>query len=132
MSARGSARARGSREAGRKEGRARPGPRFTGFVPDAHLPGAYAACDVFCTASIAELQTIVTLETLASRLASLFKDGDKRQAVDPGSGRIVAEHGFKASLVSTSKPTRCATALSTGRLRWASSSIELGSYGPFG
>jgi glycosyltransferase involved in cell wall biosynthesis len=39
---------------------------FTGFVKDEDLPGAYAASDVFCIASVAELQSIVTMEAMAT------------------------------------------------------------------
>jgi glycosyltransferase involved in cell wall biosynthesis len=39
---------------------------FTGFVEDEDLPGAYAASDVFCIASVAELQSIVTMEAMAT------------------------------------------------------------------
>ncbi|MFC6707051.1 glycosyltransferase [Flexivirga alba] len=41
---------------------------FLGFVPDAILPEVYAACDVFCMPGIAELQSIATLEALATGL----------------------------------------------------------------
>jgi glycosyltransferase involved in cell wall biosynthesis len=39
---------------------------FTGFVEDEDLPGAYAATDVFSIASVAELQSIVTMEAMAT------------------------------------------------------------------
>ncbi len=39
---------------------------FTGFVKDEELPGAYAASDVFCNAGIAELQSIATMEAMAT------------------------------------------------------------------
>lgn len=39
---------------------------FTGFVPDRELPSAYAACTVFVNAGTAELQSLVTLEAMAS------------------------------------------------------------------
>ena len=39
---------------------------FTGFVADDDLPHVYAACDVFCQAGTAELQSIVTLEAMAT------------------------------------------------------------------
>jgi len=39
---------------------------FTGFVVDEELPGAYVASDVFCNASEAELQSIVTMEAMAT------------------------------------------------------------------
>jgi glycosyltransferase involved in cell wall biosynthesis len=40
--------------------------RFTGFVPDEELPAAYAAATVFVNAGTAELQSLVTLEAMAS------------------------------------------------------------------
>jgi glycosyltransferase involved in cell wall biosynthesis len=39
---------------------------FTGFIPDEDLPLAYAACDVFCMPGTAELQSIATLEAMAT------------------------------------------------------------------
>ncbi|GAB2569195.1 hypothetical protein Aab01nite_07940 [Paractinoplanes abujensis] len=39
---------------------------FTGFVADADLPSAYAATTVFVNAGTAELQSLVTLEAMAS------------------------------------------------------------------
>jgi 1,2-diacylglycerol 3-alpha-glucosyltransferase len=41
---------------------------FTGFVPDEDLPNIYRIADVFVTAGIAELQSIVTMEAMASGL----------------------------------------------------------------
>jgi glycosyltransferase involved in cell wall biosynthesis len=41
---------------------------FLGFVPDAELPAIYAAADVFCMPGVAELQSIATLEAMASGL----------------------------------------------------------------
>jgi 1,2-diacylglycerol 3-alpha-glucosyltransferase len=41
---------------------------FTGFVPDEDLPGLYAMADCFIIAGTAELQSIVTLEAMASGL----------------------------------------------------------------
>lgn len=42
--------------------------RFLGFVPDEELPFAYSAADVFASASVAELQSIATLEAMATGL----------------------------------------------------------------
>jgi 1,2-diacylglycerol 3-alpha-glucosyltransferase len=39
---------------------------FPGFVPDADLPGLYAACDVFTIASKFETQGLVVLEAMAT------------------------------------------------------------------
>lgn len=41
---------------------------FTGFIPDEDLPSLYKVGDVFAIASIAELQSIATLEAMASGL----------------------------------------------------------------
>ncbi|GAA1281349.1 hypothetical protein Psi02_37090 [Planotetraspora silvatica] len=42
--------------------------RFLGFVPDAALPQVYSAADVFAMPGVAELQSIATLEAMASGL----------------------------------------------------------------
>jgi glycosyltransferase involved in cell wall biosynthesis len=39
---------------------------FLGFVPDEELPAVYAAADVFCMPGVAELQSLATLEAMAS------------------------------------------------------------------
>lgn len=44
---------------------------FTGFVPDKDLPFLYRIADVFAIASIAELQSIATMEAMASGLPIL-------------------------------------------------------------
>ncbi|GAA4585349.1 hypothetical protein GCM10023194_27760 [Planotetraspora phitsanulokensis] len=41
---------------------------FLGFVPDAALPQVYSAADVFAMPGVAELQSIATLEAMASGL----------------------------------------------------------------
>jgi glycosyltransferase involved in cell wall biosynthesis len=67
---------------------------FTGFIPDEDLPKAYAACDVFCIAGTAELQSIATLESMATgkpviaanamALPSLVRDGLNGHTFSPG------------------------------------------------
>lgn len=67
---------------------------FTSFVEDEELPGAYAACDVFCNASVAELQSIVTMEAMATgkpvvatnarALPYLVRDGENGHLFEPG------------------------------------------------
>jgi glycosyltransferase involved in cell wall biosynthesis len=67
---------------------------FTGFVPDGELPGAYAATDVFCNAGTAELQSIVTMEAMATgkpvvatnarALPLLVHDGENGRLFEPG------------------------------------------------
>lgn len=67
---------------------------FTGFVGDEELPGAYAATDVFVNAGVAELQSIVTLEAMATgkpvvaanagALPLLVHDGRNGRLFEPG------------------------------------------------
>lgn len=67
---------------------------FTGFVGDDELPGAYAATDVFANAGIAELQSLVTLEAMATgkpvvaanagALPLLVRDGENGRLFEPG------------------------------------------------
>lgn len=47
---------------------------FTGFVPDNELPGFYRIADLFVIAGIAELQSIVTMEAMASGLPVVAVD----------------------------------------------------------
>lgn len=47
---------------------------FTGFVDDADLPAAYATADVFANAGTAELQSLATLEAMASGLPVVGAD----------------------------------------------------------
>ncbi|MCY9782582.1 glycosyltransferase [Nocardiopsis sp. EMB25] len=48
--------------------------RFLGFVPDEDLPLVYAAGDVFAIASVAELQSIATLEAMSTGLPVVAAD----------------------------------------------------------
>jgi len=48
--------------------------RFLGFVPDEKMPQAYAAADVFAMPSVAELQSIATLEAMATGLPVVLAD----------------------------------------------------------
>lgn len=48
--------------------------RFVGYVPDDLLPSAYAAADVYCHAGTAELQSISTMEAMASGKAVVAAD----------------------------------------------------------
>ena len=47
---------------------------FLGFVPDADLPDLYGAADVFAMPGVAELQSIATLEAMASGLPVVAAD----------------------------------------------------------
>jgi glycosyltransferase involved in cell wall biosynthesis len=106
---------------------------FIGFVEDEDLPEAYAASDVFCNAGIAELQSIVTMEAmatgkpvvaanaralphlvhdgvnghlfepgdvnaLASRLAEVLADTERRAEMGRRSLDIIARHGISEIL----------------------------------
>jgi glycosyltransferase involved in cell wall biosynthesis len=67
---------------------------FTGLVSDEELPGAYAATDVFCNAGTAELQSIATMEAMATgkpviaanarALPLLVHDGESGRLFEPG------------------------------------------------
>ncbi|GAA2229597.1 hypothetical protein GCM10010413_28030 [Promicromonospora sukumoe] len=48
--------------------------RFRGYVPDDELLTAYADADVFCMPGVAELQSLVTLEAMASGLPVVAAD----------------------------------------------------------
>jgi len=66
--------------------------RFPGFVPGGDLPGLYRLTDVFAIASQAELQSLVTMEAMATGLPVV--------AVDAGAlGELVhqGENGFLVS-----------------------------------
>ena len=65
--------------------------RFLGFIPGTDLPGLYRLADVFAIASEAELQSLVTMEAMASGLPVV--------AVNAGAlGELVhaGENGFLA------------------------------------
>ncbi|MGN9838756.1 glycosyltransferase [Nonomuraea sp. H19] len=47
---------------------------FLGFVPDERMPQAYAAADVFAMPGVAELQSIATLEAMATGLPVVAAD----------------------------------------------------------
>src|SRR5690606_41759864 len=48
--------------------------RFLGFVPEEDLPLVYRAADAFAISGIAELQSIATLEAMASGLPVVAAD----------------------------------------------------------
>lgn len=48
--------------------------QFSGFVPDDELPSVYRSADVFCMPGVAELQSLVTLEAMASGLPVIAAD----------------------------------------------------------
>lgn len=47
---------------------------FLGYLPEEDLPGLYSTADVFVIASVAELQSIVTMEAMASGLPVIAAD----------------------------------------------------------
>jgi glycosyltransferase involved in cell wall biosynthesis len=67
---------------------------FCGFVPDDELPEAYADCDVFAHAGVAELQSLATMEAMASgrpvvaadavALPHLVRSGENGYRFPPG------------------------------------------------
>ena len=89
---------------------------FTGFVPDIDLPNLYAIADCFIIAGTAELQSIVTMEAMASGLpvlgvnavalpelvrdgqnGFLFKDGDI-QDLSTKMTRIFSDQNLRKSM----------------------------------
>ncbi len=67
---------------------------FTGFVPDADLPGLYRAADVFAIASEAELQSLVTMAAMASGLPVVAAAaGALPELVHPGENGFLARPG---------------------------------------
>ena len=74
---------------------------FTGFVPDKDLPNIYRIADLFVMAGIAELQSIVTMEAMASglpvvavnamALPELVHDGENGYLFADGDSQMLAE-----------------------------------------
>jgi 1,2-diacylglycerol 3-alpha-glucosyltransferase len=74
---------------------------FTGFVPDEDLQNIYRIADLFVTAGIAELQSIVTMEAMASglpviavnamALPELVHDGENGYLFSDGDSQMLAE-----------------------------------------
>ncbi|WP_139233252.1 glycosyltransferase [Micromonospora sediminimaris] len=74
---------------------------FTGFIPDEDLPSAYAASAVFVNAGTAELQSLVTLEAMASgrpvigadaaALPHLVRDKETGYLFPPGDVVVLSE-----------------------------------------
>lgn len=73
---------------------------FTGFIPDQELPDIYRCADVFVIASTAELQSIATMEAMASglpviaakavALPELVSDGENGFLFSSGDSRQLA------------------------------------------
>jgi 1,2-diacylglycerol 3-alpha-glucosyltransferase len=74
---------------------------FAGFVPDEDLQNIYRVADLFVTAGVAELQSIVTMEAMASglpvvaanamALPELVHDGENGYLFSDGDGEMFAE-----------------------------------------
>jgi len=74
---------------------------FAGFVPDKDLQNIYGIADLFVTAGIAELQSIVTMEAMASglpvvavnamALPELVHDGENGYLFSDGDSQMLAE-----------------------------------------
>lgn len=74
---------------------------FTGFIPDKDFRNIYRMADIFVIASIAELQSIVTMEAMASglpvvgvnamALPELIHDGENGYLFPDGDSKILAE-----------------------------------------
>ncbi|NRQ40913.1 glycosyltransferase, partial [Nonomuraea sp. NN258] len=63
---------------------------FLGFVPDENMPQAFAAADVFAMPGIAELQSIATLEAMASGLPVVAADAMALPHLVDGNGHLFA------------------------------------------
>jgi glycosyltransferase involved in cell wall biosynthesis len=74
---------------------------FTGFIPDKDLQNIYRVADLFVTAGIAELQSIVTMEAMASglpvvavnamALPELVHDGENGYLFSEGDSQMLAD-----------------------------------------
>jgi glycosyltransferase involved in cell wall biosynthesis len=68
--------------------------RFLGFIPGPDLPGLYRLADVFAIASEAELQSLVTMEAMASGLPVVAVDaGALGELVHPGENGFLTRPG---------------------------------------
>jgi 1,2-diacylglycerol 3-alpha-glucosyltransferase len=86
---------------------------FTGFIPDEDLPNIYRIADLFIIAGIAELQSIVTMEAMASglpvvavnamALPELVHDGENGYLFSDGNSQMIAE---KVIAILTNRPVR--------------------------
>jgi glycosyltransferase involved in cell wall biosynthesis len=69
--------------------------RFLGFIPGADLPGLYRLADVFAIASEAELQSLVTMEAMASGLPVVAVNaGALGELVHPGENGFLTRPGL--------------------------------------
>jgi 1,2-diacylglycerol 3-alpha-glucosyltransferase len=99
---------------------------FTGYVPDADLPGLYRAADVFAIASQAELQSLVTMAAMASGLPVVAVDaGALAELVHAGENGFLARPG-NAAEVADCLDLLCRDAALRARMSKASSRIIAG------
>jgi phosphatidylinositol alpha 1,6-mannosyltransferase len=99
---------------------------FTGFVPDADLPGLYRAASVFAITSEAELQSLVTMAAMASGLPVVAVDaGALPELVHAGENGFLAWPG-RAAEVADCLGLLCRDAGLRARMSKASSRIIAG------
>jgi len=79
--------------------------RFLGFVPDADLPALYRLADVFAIPSRAELQSLATMEAMATGLPVV--------ASDAYSLRELVSHGRTGLLIAPGRADELAASLDT-------------------
>ena len=73
--------------------------RFLGFIPGTDLPGLYRLADVFAIASEAELQSLVTMEAMASGLPVVAVNaGALGELVHPGENGFLTRPGRAADV----------------------------------
>jgi glycosyltransferase involved in cell wall biosynthesis len=73
--------------------------RFLGFVPGSDLPGLYRLADVFAIASEAELQSLTTMEAMATGLPVVAVDAYAlSELVRPGDNGFLARPGHAAEV----------------------------------
>jgi glycosyltransferase involved in cell wall biosynthesis len=73
--------------------------RFLGFIPGTDLPGLYRLADLFAIASEAELQSLVTMEAMASGLPVVAVNaGALGELVHPGENGFLGRPGRAADL----------------------------------
>lgn len=74
---------------------------FLGFIPDQQLPSVYATADVFVMPGVAELQSLATLEAMASGLPVIAADAMALpHLVHPGINGYLYRPGDIAQLAS--------------------------------
>jgi len=76
--------------------------RFLGFVPDTDLPGLYRLADMFAIASPSELQSLVTMEAMASGLPVVAVEaGALGELVHAGENGFLAKPGRAADIAAS-------------------------------